>query len=361
MAKKILHFIYGLSLGGAESFIRSCMLALANENIEWHFALQNPAVTNQFFKQNVSSGSIHLLPPFTRHPIGQYRALATLIRMEHFDVVHIHANALINPIPIHCCIKHNQKFVVHSHNTSTNHGLICHIVHSVNKMWLRWSNTTTRAACSIGAGRWMFKDRNFTVINNAIDINSYIFNKQARVQIRKKYGITDEAYVIGTVGRMVEAKNYPFIISIFREFLRLKPAARLLLVGDGPLRDDIEKMASDLGNSVIFAGSQQDTAPFYSAMDCFIAPSLFEGLPIAIVEAQASGINIVVSDAIPDEVNVSGGVKKLSLSTPIDKWLGLLKQDKTSDNKRMDRGLKLRNCKFDLPYLVDTLKSLYMK
>ena len=358
---KILHFIYGLSLGGAESFIRSCMLALANEDIEWHFALQNPLVTNQFFTQNVPLDNIHILPPFTRNPIGQYRALATLLKKGNFDTVHIHANAMINPIPILCCIKHGQNFVVHSHNTSTNNGLVCRIMHGINKMWLRRNNSATRVACSVGAGRWMFGDRHFAVINNAIDINSFIFDKQARDLIRDKYGITSDAYVIGTVGRMVEAKNYPFIISLFREFLKLDSTARLLLVGDGPLRNDIERMASDLGNYVIFAGSKQDTAPFYSAMDCFIAPSLFEGLSIVTVEAQASGVNIVVSDAIPDEVNVSGFVKKLSLSEPIKKWLDLLQQPKLDDNERMDRGLKLRNCKFDLPYLAETLKSLYMK
>lgn len=358
---KILHFIYGLSLGGAESFIRSCMLALANENIEWHFALQNPAVTNQFFTQNVPSENIHILPSFTRNPIGQYRALATLLKKENFDTVHIHANALINSIPILCCIKHDQDFIIHSHNTSTNNGLICRIVHGINKMWLRQNNMTKFAACSDAAGRWMFGERHFAVINNAIDINSYIFNKQDRDLIRDKYGITSDAYVIGTVGRMVEAKNYPFIISLFRQYLKKDATARLLLVGDGPLRDVIERDASDLGNSVIFAGSQQNTAPFYSAMDCFIAPSLFEGLPIALVEAQASGINIVVSDAITDEVNVSGFVKKLSLSEPIEKWLGLLQQPKLDDRARTDRGYRLRKCRFDLPYLAETLKSLYMK
>lgn len=358
---KILHFIYGLSLGGAESFIRSCMLALANEDIEWHFALQNPQVTNQFFTQNVHSDNIYLLPPFTRNPIGQYRALATLIKKGNFDTVHIHANALINPIPILCCIKQGQNFIIHSHSTSTTPNCICRILHGVNKMWLRRNNSATRVACSVGAGRWMFGDRHFVVINNAIDISSFIFDKHARDFIRKKYGINDDAYLIGTVGRMVEAKNYPFIISLFREFLKIDASARLLLVGDGPLRDVIERDASDLGNSVIFAGSKQDTAPFYSAMHCFIAPSLFEGLSIVTVEAQASGVNIVVSDAIPDEVNVSGFVKKLSLSEPIKKWLDLLQQPKLDDNERTDRGLKLRNCRFDLPYLAETLKSLYMK
>lgn len=358
---KILHFIYGLSLGGAESFIRSCMLALANEEIEWHFALQNTSVTNQFFAQNVPSENIHILPLFTRNPIGQYRAFATLLKKGNFDTVHIHANALINLIPILCCIKHSQNFIIHSHSTSTSPNWICRIVHGVNKMWIRRRNVTKCVACSIGAGHWMFGDRNFTVINNAIDIDSYIFNKQDRDLIREKYGITSNTYVIGTVGRMVEAKNYPFIISLFREFLKLDSTARLFLVGDGPLRDDIERLASDINNFVIFVGAQQNTAPFYSAMDCFIAPSLFEGLSIVTVEAQASGINIVVSDAIPDEVNVSGLVKKLSLSEPIEEWISLLRQPKIDDSERTDRGHKLLNCKFDLPYLAETLKSLYLK
>lgn len=90
---KILHFIYGLTLGGAESFIRSCMKALNADCIEWHFAIQNPSVTNQFFKDNVTPGNIHILPSFTKNPLVQFRALSKLIKTNQFDIVHIHANA----------------------------------------------------------------------------------------------------------------------------------------------------------------------------------------------------------------------------------------------------------------------------
>lgn len=358
---KILHFIYGLSLGGAESFIRSCILALANENIEWHFALQNPLITNQFFVQNVPSENIHILPPFTRKPIGQYQALKAILRKGNYDIVHIHANALINPIPLICCLKLGQKFVIHSHSTSTSHGLICRTVHHINKAWLNRSSVVGRIACSKEAGRWMFGCSAFTIINNAIDVNHFIFNEQSRAQIREKYGISDDAYVVGTVGRMVEAKNYPFIITLFQELKKTVSSAKLLLVGDGPLMDIIKSRASDLMDSVIFAGAQQNTAPFYSAMDCFIAPSLFEGLSIVTVEAQASGVNIIVSDAIPAEVNVSGYLNSVSLSAPLERWLDCIGLPNASPEKRLERGMLLRNCEFDIPYLAMTLRNIYME
>lgn len=356
---KALHFIYGLALGGAESFIRSCMLALKDDGVDWHFAIQNPVVTNRFFTENLSNENIHILPLFTRNPIGQYRVLTKLIKAEQFDVVHIHANALINPIPLLACLNCDQSFVIHSHSTSTNPGLVCRIVHSINKAWLGLSKSAIRIACSQSAGRWMFGRKIFSVVNNAIDINHYIFNEQSRAEIRSRYGIPDDTYVIGTVGRMVEAKNYPFMISLFRDFLKLNPSAKLLLVGDGPLRADIEKLASDLDNKVIFAGAQQETASFYSAMDCFIAPSLFEGLSIVTVEAQTSGVNIVVSDAIPEEVNVSGLINRLSLADPTETWLDLLARPQASNHERKERGLKLLNCKFNLPYLAETLRGIY--
>ena len=358
---KILHFIYGLTLGGAESFIRSCMKALNADCIEWHFAIQNPSVNNQFFKDNVTPGNIHILPSFTKNPLGQFRALSKLIKTNQFDIVHIHANALINPIPIICCMHLKQRFIIHSHNTATNRGAVCHAVHGVNKVWLQHCTHVKRLACSEIAGRWMFGYKKFTVANNAIDVRNFIFNENGRTQVRSLYGITDDAYVIGTVGRMVEAKNYPFIIALFREYLKIDQSARLLLVGDGPLRGMLEKQTSDISQFVIFAGSQQNTVPFYSAMDCFIAPSFFEGLPIVTVEAQASGLNIIVSNAIPDEVNVSGLVNKLSLADPMEKWLSLLKQPKASNYERVIRGTNLLSCQFDLPYLAKTLRNVYIE
>lgn len=356
---KVLHFIYGLALGGAESFIRSCMIAMKDRDIDWHFALQNPVVTNRFFTENVSVGNIHLLPSFTRNPIGLYRALTKLIKSEQFDVVHIHANALINPIPLIACLVCGQRFVIHSHNTATNNGFVCRVIHGMNKSWLAFNKSAIRVACSQSAGQWMFGRKAYSVVNNAIDINHYIFNEQSRAEIRSRYGIADNAYVIGSVGRMVEAKNLPFMISLFRNYLKLNPSARFLLVGDGPLKGNIEKLAADLGNKIIFVGPQQETAPFYSAMDCFIAPSLFEGLPVVMVEAQASGVNIVVSDAIPEEVNVSGLINRLSLSEPTEVWLNLLAHPCATNQERKERGLKLLNCKFNLPFLAETLSDIY--
>lgn len=294
--------------------------------------------------------------------LDNYQTLSKLLKNEHFDVVHIHANALINPIPLICCIDNRQKFVIHSHNTPTNSGSVARMIHGFNKVWLRHCDSARRVACSENAGHWMFGDKDFKVVNNAVDIQSYIFNPDFRRDVRIKYGIPEETYVIGTVGRMVEAKNYPFIISLFRNLLTIPPHyAKLLLVGDGPLRHSIEQLASDMANLVIFAGAQQNTAPFYSAMDCFVAPSLFEGLPIATVEAQASGVNIVVSDAIPDDANVSGLVNKLSLADPMEKWLELLSMPKVTAAERIARGLKLHNCAFDLPHLAKTIKSIYLK
>lgn len=254
-----------------------------------------------------------------------------------------------------------QRFIIHSHNTATNRGAVCHAVHGVNKVWLQHCTHVKRLACSEIAGRWMFGYKKFTVANNAIDVRNFIFNENGRTQVRSLYGITDDAYVIGTVGRMVEAKNYPFIIALFREYLKIDQSARLLLVGDGPLRGMLEKQTSDISQFVIFAGSQQNTVPFYSAMDCFIAPSFFEGLPIVTVEAQASGLNIIVSNAIPDEVNVSGLVNKLSLADPMEKWLSLLKQPKASNYERVIRGTNLLSCQFDLPYLAKTLRNVYIE
>lgn len=181
-------------------------------------------------------------------------------------------------------------------------------------------------ACSTAAGKYLFGSKiiygqKFIVMNNAIDAKLFAFNVYKRDRGRLAEGIGDKL-VIGHVGRFINVKNHEFLIEIFSEIYQMHPDAVLLIIGDGSLRNRIEKKVTDLGLSknVIFTGVRADIPDLLQAMDVFLFPSLFEGLPLTLIEAQASGLPCFVSDTVTKEVKITESVEFLSLSQPASEW-----------------------------------------
>jgi glycosyltransferase involved in cell wall biosynthesis len=181
-------------------------------------------------------------------------------------------------------------------------------------------------ACSIAAGEFLFglkviHGKRFTVLNNAIDANLFAYNKNKRVKARLAERI-DDKFVIGHIGRFATQKNHEFLIDIFSEIKKVYSASVLLLVGDGGLRNVIEKKVADLGlnDDVIFTGVREDIPDLLQAMDVFLFPSLFEGLGIVAVEAQAAGLHCIVSDTVPSEAKLTDLVEFVSLKESPKYW-----------------------------------------
>ena len=181
--------------------------------------------------------------------------------------------------------------------------------------------TTDLFACSVGAGVWMFGTKNAHILPNAIDIAQYVFNISVRNQMRQVLGLND-AFVVGHVGRFSAVKNHTFLIDIFAQIKRRELNSKLLLVGTGSEIQEIQQKIKVLGleADVIFTGVRSDVADLMQAMDVFVFPSLYEGLGIALVEAQAAGLPCVVSDTIPHEAYLTDLVDSEKLSAPEEKW-----------------------------------------
>ena len=177
-------------------------------------------------------------------------------------------------------------------------------------------------SCGKEAGDWMFGGAPYQVMNNAIDTQQYRFDADLRSRVRKELAIDDEAFVVGHVGRFHPQKNHKFLIDIFAKVSALNEKAVLLLVGDGDLRTEIEQQAVALGvfESIIFAGVRSDVPALMQAMDCFVFPSLYEGIPVTMIEAQASGLPCVVSDGVPVECDKTGLFKHIPLSGGVELW-----------------------------------------
>lgn len=182
-------------------------------------------------------------------------------------------------------------------------------------------NATDLIVCSEEAGKYLFKDKPFQVLKNAIDSQKFITYAYTREAIRKELGLEGK-FVVGHVGRLHPQKNPDFLIEIFAEIKKKKVDAELILVGAGPLEDRVKGKVSKkrLSDCVHFLGNRKDMNRIYQAMDVFVYPSLFEGLGIVAIEAQAAGVPIVCSEGRPPETDITPIYRKLMLSDGAEKW-----------------------------------------
>ena len=235
-------------------------------------------------------------------------------RENAYDIIHCNV-ANTGVIFLYYAKKYNVRLrILHSHATQTSDKLL-NKLRNDGILLITKKFANCYVACSNLAGKAMFKNNNFIVLNNAIDCEKYRFDLGIRNNIRQKYNLKSSEFIIGTIGRLCEQKNQIFLIKLLS---RLDNKFKLIIVGNGRLEKKLKKEASDLGVSdrVIFTGSIKNTNEYYSAFDLFVLPSLYEGLPVVGVEAQANGVPCVFSETITNELQINTNVlfEKLDLN-----------------------------------------------
>lgn len=245
----------------------------------------------------------------------------------NYDIVHCHmpntAFAVLKEAK-RCGIANR---VLHSHlNKSSD--IFFHSIRNIPLNFLGKRYSTDNLACSQDAGQFLFKKKPFTVIHNGILIDKYIYNSVERSKKRLELGIGENDIVIGCVGRFVKQKNLGFAISLFSRFHRLYPHSKLLLLGDGEGRSELENLISEeeIVSEVFLPGVRSDINQMYSVMDVFLMPSLCEGLPVSAIEAQAAGLPCLYSDNVPKETDITGTGAFLPLTASINQWIRGLEQ-----------------------------------
>ena len=224
----------------------------------------------------------------------------------------------------HAGVKHR---ILHSHlNNSSDqflHRLRNAPLNAIGKMY-----ATDRLACSEDAGKFLFGSKPFTVIRNGIPIEQFAYDTGINSALRAEYGIPMDAPVIGCVGRMVKQKNYPFAVKVFAQFLRKRPDAKLVFIGDGTDRAELEQAIHDEGvtSFVLLLGVREDINRLYSMLDVFFMPSLYEGLPVSCVEAQASGLPCVYSTDVPHESDITQTGLFVDRTADISQWVTALER-----------------------------------
>ena len=209
--------------------------------------------------------------------------------------------------------------VAHSHSSGRLHGNLKEWIKGLFRKHIE-KYADYCLACSQDAGNWLFPHRPFIVLKNAVDVQKFSYSNQKAKEVREEFSFGD-SFVVGTVGRINAVKNPAEVVSIFRALYKKLPEARLLWVGDGPLRTEAGEMLSQAGllDKVVFAGVRADVDRLMQAMDVFILPSLFEGLPVVLVEAQASGLPCLCSEVVTREDDLTGRCEFLHLGQP-DMW-----------------------------------------
>ena len=359
---RVLQMIGSLNIGGSQSMIVNLYKNIDRTKIQFDFILDHS--DELFYKDVVEKlgAKIIYMPTFKGTNLLEVKRAWNTFFQEHqeYKILHSHVRSYAS-IFIPIAKKYGLKTIIHSHSTSNGKG-ISSIVKSLMQYPLRWQ-ADYFMGCSKDSGKWLFGEKvvnsnKYYMLQNAIDVEAYRFNDTIRVKYRSELGLKDELTFIH-VGRFHPAKNHEFLLNLFAEIRKRNDNTKLILVGDGDLRPEIERQISDLqlGSSVILTGSRSDVPNLLQAADCFLFPSNWEGLPVTVVEAQASGIPCFVSNHVTKEVGISSLVKYLPIDNGIDPWLSHLESCDCSRKTVIDE-IKLAG--FDIKTTVNWLSDFYI-
>jgi len=324
---RVLHIVNSMNRGGLETMIMNLYRNVDRTKIQFDFLTHTNQQGDYDEEIEQLGGNIFRISS-RRHGLFKNKIQLLEFFRQHpeYKIIHAHASSLSYITPLKIASMANVKTrIIHSHSTKPQKGKIHELLHFINQRKLS-HYATNYFACSEKAANWLYGDnhdeiKNIQIINNCIDVRQYTFNSDVRENIRSSLKLTDR-FVIGHIGSFREAKNHMFLIDIFKKIHDLKPNAVLMLVGGGDLEKQIKNKVIKLGlsNSVMFMGVRSDIPELLQAMDIFLFPSLYEGLPVTLVEAQAAGLKIIASDSITDEICFTNLVELISLQLPASAW-----------------------------------------
>lgn len=324
---RILVFGMTENPGGVESFLLNYYRHIDRDRIQFDF-LCNSHDQVAYEEDLIALGARVFHIAARSRDRGRYHKELEAVFREHaseWDVIWVNVSSLANIDYLKMAKKYGiAKRVIHSHNSQNMDSALRGVLHKWNRRRIG-TYATDFWACSYDAARWFYQDDlldKTVIIKNAIDVRKLAFDENKRRDIRSSLGIADE-YVIGNVGRLHFQKNQMFLLEVFRCFLQLCPNARLVLVGQGEDERKLRQKCEDLRitEQVIFAGVQTNIDAWLSSFDLFLFPSVFEGLGIAALEAEANGLPVLASDeVIPEEVRLNDNFKFFSLKETAAKW-----------------------------------------
>ena len=346
--------------GGVEAVVMNYYRHIDKSKIQFDFICDNDSTNIPYDEIESMGGKVILIPPYQKM-FKYHKELKKVLKDGNYKIVHSHINALSvfslfaakrAKVPVR---------IAHSHSTTNKKewkkNLVKQVLRPFSKLY-----ATNYMACSELAGRWLFGNKAFNkgrvyILNNAIELDKFMYDKAIRDNKRKELGINSNTLVIGHVGRFVEQKNHRFLIDIFNEIKKKNNDSVLLLIGQGPLMDEMKNKVKILGldSAVKFLGQRSDVNELYNVMDLFLFPSLYEGLGMVLIEAQTNGLFCLASTEVPKIAKVIDNVKFISLKENASTWC--------SNIETIGRSIDLKTIKdsgYDIVTEAEKLEQKYI-
>ena len=365
---RVLNITTVLDAAGIESFIMNMYRNIDRDEVQFDFMVMRDE--KEFYDDEIKQlgGKKYTISVTGKNTLfrilKESRELYKFLKKNPYEIVHIHYTT-----PLRCFYLRAAKRagvpvrIYHSHSAevSGKSGLKLSIYDHCRNNITKWA--THFWACSQAAARWMYSGKalaNSKVIYNGINVKKFGYDENVRKEVRKELGLEGKYVVIHT-GRFLDQKNHSFIIKVFGELKKKCPEAKLLLLGTGELVDEIKSQVKELSleKDVEFLGVRSDVNRVLNGADCYIMPSLYEGLPVAAVEAQCSGLPCVLSTNITDEVRLTDKTVFLSLDEPVEKWCEVLLSFKNTVRK--DGSESVKKAGYDVKDVAKGLQDFYLE
>ena len=368
MAVRVLHYVGIMNRGGMETFIMNLYRNIDRSEIQFDFAVHGDRAGD--FEKEISAlgGKFYYFPHMRRDPLKYRKAWKDFWKnnKERYVAFHMHTNSLANIIALEEAANAGIPIrIVHSHSSMANKGRlqwlndILHRRHQARLPKL----ATHLFACSDKAAEWLFggteiKGLTVTKINNGVRISDFRYDPEIGKNLRAELNISDKK-VIGHIGTFLPVKNHTFLIETVEKCYLSDPSARCLLIGNGPRFNEIKDIVKqkNLQDVILFLGVRDDVNKLLSAMDLFIMPSFYEGLPVSLVEVQANGLPALVSDTITKDVAMQKNLHYMSLEASADEWARAALSIIENNERSFDTSCISENG-FDIKKTVDLYESI---
>ena len=358
---RVLHILQRMEAAGVQTLLMNLYRKIDRDRVQFDFLVHYTAP--QFFDEEIEAlgGKIYRFTVREDYNFSKYYRDLNNFFKEHteYKIVHGHMHSL-GGIYFHAAKKNGVPVrIAHSHTNSTQKDAKQFVKILMNHLYAVDANVLF--ACSSAAGKYMFGTKRFEVINNAIITDNFVYSEMSRQNKRRELSIADK-FVIGSVGRFEIQKNQRFAVEVFEKISKVRSDSVLLLVGTGSMQNEIKALVAKKGlkEKVLFLGNRRDVAELYQAMDVFVMPSLFEGLGIVGVEAQAAGTPVVCTDTLPMEIDVSTLIYRLSLEKSAGEWADMIM--KAADNPQRHQNMKsyIIEANYDMKKKKKRMQTFYI-
>ena len=358
---RVLQVVTNMDRGGLETMLMNYYRHIDRTKVQFDFLTHRQERAAYDDEIEALGGKIYRLPrliPWSKHYLSALDAFFT--NHPEYKVIHVHQDCL-SSIVLKVAAKHGVPVrIAHSHSASQDKD----IKYLVKCFYMKFipQYATDLFACSKAAGNWMFHGNSYQLVPNAVNVAGFSYNPQKRKRVREEFGFSDDMLVIGHVGSFWAVKNHTFLVDVFSALVKKDVKAKLLLVGNGGRINEIREKSKSLGlyNKVIFTGVRTDIPDLMQAMDIFVLPSLYEGLPVTMVEAQAAGLPCIISDKVPPECILTEGlVDIMPLSASPEAWAEKILAKRAIP--RTDRRAEIAAHGFDITTEAVKLQEFYLK